>query len=79
MTLSGYLCLMETACGCRKWLRIPRPVPELRLPILYPIGVAAMIDGPGVSDRAPTGARRFINLGYRAKGSRRYFHFREIK
>lgn len=29
--------------------------------------------------REEIAARRFINVGLRAKGSRRYFHFREIK
>ncbi len=79
MTSSDHLCLLETACGCRKWIRLPRVVPEIRLPLMYPIGVADMIDGPVVSAQAVTAARRFILYRDRRKGSRVYVHYREVR
>lgn len=79
MTLSGHLCLIETACGCRKWIRLPRPVPELRLPLMYPIGVADMIDGPVVSASTVIAARRFILATEHRRGRRRYFRYREVR
>lgn len=76
MKLSGYLCLLETACGCRRYLRLPKPVPELRLPLMFPIAVLG--DPKTISDPPVMGARRFINTGKRRRGRRWYFYFREV-
>lgn len=78
MTLSGYLCLLETACGCQRWMRVPKPLPELRMALMYPLKFNYG-ESPSISDVQPVAARRFINIGRQSRGKRHYFLFREVR